>query len=173
MFYGTNEQKKEELMKRAAIRRAAASHIKDVKKVILDYDGKVYNKKFDEAISAIRTPDGYMFSCYRDSYNRVTISGYDKGTSYSDRTGILSFKASAGEETPYITDKKRIKADAFIETLNSTYENLLTEAKSYEDAAVNLEKILSQVETLKKALNAISESLPYGAIEMIGLKRYY
>ena len=168
MFYGTNEEKKNHIRKEAQALRLAASKIHLVKDVVKRFDGKVYNCRFNDAISDLSV-DGFRFWCHKDSYGRFEISC----TGNSRYITLFSCRIEAGKENDYMTDKKRLKADKIMEALTDKYGELLKKATALEAGADSIDGILEQVAQLRSMLNIIVNSVPYEVSDAYGLRRYY
>ena len=62
MIYGDIEQKREAIRATARNYRNAAAAIPAIKRVVTTFDGKRYNKRFDDAAASIELPaDGRVF----------------------------------------------------------------------------------------------------------------
>ena len=168
MIYGSNEEKKNHIRKEAQALRLAASKIHLVKEVVKQFDGKVYNCRFDNAIKALSTED-FRFWCHKDSYGRMGICC----TGNSRYITIFSCRIETGKQNEYMTDKKRLKADNMISALNAEYGNLMKKATELEAGADKIDIILEQVSQLKSMLTTIVNSVPYEVSDAYGLKRYW
>jgi hypothetical protein len=176
MFYGSAEEKKDHIMEKVANMRTAAAQVNRVKEVVRQFDGKVYNKKFDDAIAAL-TDDDYRFYSY-NQYGWFYIQFCPRHTSYNATLSIMTaysckaddyIKMQTREECK-VFDGKRINAAAMIERLNTERAALLKEAFELETAARDIEKTLEQISALKHAVNGIIDALPWPIRDTYGIK---
>lgn len=180
MIFGAEEQKKN-ITGRINELRSAAGQINRVKAVIRSFDGKVYNKRLDEAISNITGDDfrlyvsntyGWFYIHYmprHGGYNRevTLLTGYscvktENTSRYQDK-----------EEFKLFGDDKRINAAAMIEGLNKKYAEILKEAYELEEAYKNIDQTLERIAQVKAVLSSITEALPSIIVDTYGIKRYY
>ena len=177
MTYGIENQYKEIRDKITALREAA-KRIKELKPIIRKFDGKMYNKNFDEAIRELTDENGYFSAYNQYKWYYIYYSGR-KG--YNRNVNILcgySCKGSEIMEEQYrkeeneIFDGKRINADKMIENLDRHYTELLTEAFELETTLENLPAIKEQIEQVKRLYNAIIAGIPSTIKDVCGIKSY-
>ena len=169
------EARKAKLLHEADVIRTAAAQIPKLKKVIDAYDGKMYNKRFDEAIRNLST-DEIRFSAYT-SYNWYYVECYP-GCNYSERQGLLTGYAAKRDDTRYtdeknviFSDSKRILKDKMYQALNTRREKMLQEAAELERIAAELDVTLQNIEYLRSMLTAMVGSLPSHVINVCGLDK--
>jgi len=178
MIYGDIEQKKEAI--RAATRnyRNAAAAIPAIKRVVTTFDGKQYNKRFDDAVASIELPaDGRVFVTNHFEWFEIhyqprdiyLITGY---------TCIASDSHVAPEDQrpeSIFFDGKKILADKINAALMDEREKLLAAAFRLEQEADNLEMYLTRIEAAKKVLAECVDSLSRDTRDVCGLDRcrYY
>ena len=180
MIYGSIEDKKKAIRAEAEALRSASRRICQLKALIKQFDGKVYNKRFDEAIRSISDDEatfcGYVY------YERYTITFRPRRCGSNHEITLVNSPSAQNctnhpeniDKTDCIfTEKKRIVADKIIEALNSKYAGLLREAAALEQSADDLENILDSIDRLKRQINKIVDSLPYKAVDACGLKCLY
>ena len=175
------EEARKKIQSIAAHKRQAAGQIKKIKPVVMQFDGKIYNKRFDEAISAL-SDDENIFYC-SNSYgwfylhHRAKESGYNEGndllTGYSCKATENERRYSTEDINKLFEDNKRIKADKMIERLNSKYASLLKEAADLEEAADNLDTFYKQFDNTLHLLNTLVHQVPYTVINVCGIKSNY
>ena len=177
MTYGEENQVKD-IKKKITALKEAAGRIKEVKPIIRKFDGKMYNKNFNEAIRSLTDEKGY-FSAY-DSYKWFYIyysgkKGYNRNINllagYSCKGSELMEEQYRKEENE-IFDGKRINATKMIEILDRTYAELLKEAFELEVALENLPAIRKQIEQIKGLYNAVVAGLPSMIIDTCGIKHH-
>ena len=180
-MYGVNtiEEKRDYILKRAHILRDAAGSVNRVKEVIRDFDGKIYNCRFDEAIANLTDEDHRFY--VSNHYGWFYIQFSPRKGNYNNTQSILSgYSCKASDQVREQTrqecilfDGKRINAAAMINGLNNKREELLREAYTLESAADNLEKTLQQITDTKALLNNLVQGLPSIVRDACGLKYCY
>lgn len=170
MYYTNSEREKNALQEAQAL-RLAASQISKIKKIISDFDGKIYNCRFDEAINKLKN-DNIIVSSFVDSYGYFNIYVSDRHRA-SNIYLLRCKKATKGEERPYFTDTKRIKADAMIEQLNYKYGELLKSASEIEETVKDIKTKINQLESLKKAMNVIISTIPAEVANIYRINHIY
>lgn len=169
MFFGNAQEKREEAQKEADALRFAASQICKVKKVVLAFDGKIYNCKFDKAIQEL-SENKTMFYCH-SSYGWLYLECH---TLQNKTITLLTTKAAEKEkEKDCFTEKKRIKAENMIDLLNSKYGECLKRATEIENSMQTLDQKLQQIAQLKKAINHIVSEIPSEVTNIYGMKYIY
>ncbi len=175
MFWGSAEEKRNHIQEKINTLREAAAQTNRVKDVVRRFDGKTYNVKFDDAISALTDDNNrfyvsnqygwfYIQYCHRHGYNN-TISLM---TAYSCKSN--DYIEHQTRDECKVFDGKRIKADAMIARLNTERAELLKEAYELECAMEALDKTLEQISSLKHAVNHIIDGLPYTIRDTYGIK---
>jgi hypothetical protein len=179
MIFGAEEQKKH-IEERITALRTAASFINRVKAVCNSFDGKVYNKRFDDAIGELSGDDGRLYVSNRYGWMYVIYyprHGYKNEvtllTGYSCVKTENNIRNQDKEDFILFDDHKRINAAAMIEGLNRKYAEILKEAYELEETFKNIDQILDQVKKAKEILSAIVAPLPSIIIDTYGIKRYY
>lgn len=176
MVYGIKEQR-EAIQARAAHLRRAGASIRRLKPVIRSFDGKVYNKRFNEAINAAGDETN-RFYCH-DIHGFYHISWNEPGARYSDDITVLTGYSCTGSQKDRpddqykIFDGKRIISDKMIEELTRKYEAIQAEAYKLETAAQDLEETLTRIKETKELYNHLVNSLPSFITDICGLKRFY
>jgi len=179
MVYGAEEQKKT-IQSRIEALRGAADQIKRIKKLVQSFDGKTYNKRFDEALAGL---SGENFRIYgSNSYGWYYIHYTPRNTYKNDVTILTGYSCRAEnkisedhqkEDFIIFDSNKRIKAAAMIEGLNRKYAELLKEAYDLEECFRNIDQTLDQIQKAKAVLSGITAALPSIIIDTYGIKRYY
>lgn len=164
------DKKREEIKRLANIRRQAALTIPKIKTVARLFDSKVYNCKFERAISDLDDDDNRFY--VSTPYNSFCINWYSRKYCTNTITLLHENKAEKGVDNILFDKNKRIIVDGFIKSLDNSYARFMREATEFEQIADNLETIHEQVETLKRNLNYIVDNIPYEVREIIGLKHF-
>lgn len=150
MFYGTDEQRIEKIKNHIEELRGLAALYPAVKKVIDAFNGKVYNKRFSEALKKEFTDIAYIYADKR--YNRTEIYASLKNTK-------SEFRTLASIRIEELVNGKRIPADLLSESLRLHRENYLKEALALESTLPKVNEIVSQLKQLTDTYRSI-----YGAI---------
>ena len=172
------EEKQKGILTRAEWLRRAASHVKRIKPVINQFNGKIYNCRFDEAINALST-DQERISAY-NQYGWFYIRIWSKNI-YSAEQFLLSgysYKSTdqiKDQNRPecQIFDGKRIKADKMTALLDASYARLNKEAYELEIIAGELEGRMKQIADTYNLLNHLCGSLPPVVSDICNIKRHY
>ena len=176
----TIQEKQEKIRNKAELFRTSAKQIAKVKAAVMQFDGKVYNCKFDEAIRALSDDEARFY--VSNSYGWFYIQCLPAGTNNyrEDRTLLSAYSCVAGDRYNRVknddskvvfSDKKRIDAKKMCVLLTEKYGELMQNAGEFDRAADNLEMVLDQIEKLKKMISAIEAPLPYEVREIAGLVR--
>ena len=157
---------KDQMMEKAKMYRTVAECVNDVKKVVDRFDGKMYNKRFDDAIREL-SRDGLRFSS-GIRYSSYEIYVYPDGKyndtytlvwGYSPKENVNEYMAYR-KESILFTENKRIIGENMYQSLNRSRENLLSHAAELEASIEDVETKLKQVDELKNALQNTVKSLP-------------
>lgn len=156
--------------------RATAGQIANVKKIVREFDGKMYNCRFDEAIKELNDEDNYFY-CF-NQYGWFYIKYQYKHT-YSKTTDLLVGYSTKDRKERYetedkykiFTENKRIIADKMIEGLNRKYASLLQEAAELEKALENIEVTIAQINQIKELYCNLVSSVPSLIIDTYRVKR--
>ena len=138
--------------------RTCARQIHKIKKVVKEFDGKIYNCKFDKAISELSDEECrfWVSNSYGWFYVQASpknAEGQNIGRSYKNLLSGYSALANdrkqcqTDETNKLFTGKKRIMADKIIDHLNERYASLLQEAKRLEESLDSLDISLANIET--------------------------
>lgn len=163
--------------RKAAYLREAATKIRLIKEIAKQFDNKVYNCRFDEAVQAL-SDDENTFYCY-NRYNNFEIIFTKRHSAFS--VALLGVRAAIkGEQNPLrkrtdivFTPTKRIMADKMIELLNERYARLLKEASEIETALQNIDEVLLRAQELKKMYNVMVSTLPYEIQNNFNIEHYW
>ena len=154
-FYNSEDRKKE-VIEHAAFLRSLSDLYPAIMQVIREFDGRVYNVKFNRALSAAvpgvySEKRGMFFELYK----------FEKGSVYTLATC----------KTDDMPDGKRVNAKVLIESARNKRETYLKEA--YKIESTDMDSICKQLEDIKKMYNAIADGLPYKLHEIYGIQHLY
>lgn len=175
MVYGREEQKKK-IMDRANALRDAAAMIPKVKEVVKRFDGKVYNCKLDKALLELNKASEkvrlYSGTSYGDWYY---VTAYRKDFLHYDVQILCGYstKKDASRQVDngmQIFVDKRIRAEKFIAALDRNYAEIMKKAADLMRAADELDIFCERIESLKKTLSAVKDSVPYEVLDICGIK---
>lgn len=173
----TREEAQKASERKAEYLREAATKIRLIKDIAQQFDGKVYNYRFDEAVRAL-SDDHNTFYCSND-YGNFEVVFTKRYSGF--RVALLGARAAIkGEPGPnctrtdiVFTPTKRIMADKMIELMNLKYEKLLKEATAIETALQNIDEVLLRAQELKKMYNVMVSALPYEIQNNFRLEHYW
>lgn len=157
-FYGNIEAANKEAQERAADYRAAVNYIQAIIKVLKDFDGKVYNCRFDKALAAVTDNKAHV---YRTQYC-FQIYVYPRNN-YSFHITLASIKPQD------FTDGKRIPADLLIESTRSSRENILKKAYDIETNIEQMAQVKEYIQQTKDKLEKFCRSFPDDIRDIYGL----
>ena len=129
--------------------RNAASYILAVTKVVKDFDGKVYNCRFDKALKAATDNRVYVDKTqyYFQIYTWVN-------NNYSRHITLASIKPDD------LIDGKRIPADKIIESLKDHRESILKKAYTIESTIDQMPQARAYIMQTKEKLESFCRSFP-------------
>jgi len=162
MFYGTNEERIKHIESKIKDLRAIATIYPDVKAVINDFDGKVYNKRFIDALEIKLKDKAHVYAKKEASHIRIEARILDN-IKYDFHTIINVLIED-------LTDGKRINAAKFIEALTSRREKFLKEAADLESSLTTIDGLKNQLESLINTYRNIYDSIPYEIRDTWNLK---
>lgn len=158
-IYGLEEQKK--LARRKAEGyRSITKIMPEVKKIISEFDGKVYNCRFDKALSE-KLSEYCIYSRKRLHFIEIELQAPDLG-----EWRCIAQQDTKGETRP------RINADDLIESMNEKRADFLKRAYDLEQAIENAEDIKAKIELITKTLEGLTNSLSYEAKDIFNLNAY-
>lgn len=140
--------------------RQVASLFPALCRVFRAFDGKVYNKRFDNDLHAVLE---HVYIQKRDQY--IDIYTYSEG---GDHFTLLYFK---------LPEDKRIKAADFIQAAENKRNELLQEAFHLEQVIPTIDTRKKQIEHIKHLLEMTLQDLSYSEQELFELnysiRRHY
>ena len=178
MIFGRENQEKEIRDKIDGL-RSAAGRIKDIKPIVRQYNGKIYNRRFDEAIRELSKKDDHLW--VSNTYGWFYISYSRRKSHIRDITLLSGYSCKAEnmidperqkDEAARIFNEKRINADKMCESLDLHYAKLLKEAYELELAFDHIDETQKRLEDIKRVYEATVRSLPSDIIDVYGIKRY-
>lgn len=174
MFIGSFEQKKENIKKQIEALRTASKQIGKIKKVVQDFDGKVYNCRFDQAIEQLSDKETGLRFYVQNHYNfSIQCSAFQCYPYIALLETFRPVKGQAKGKCICFDENKRIKADKMIELLNNKYSEILKKAQELENALNNIEATLDQLEQIKHTYKLVADALPYQIRDTFGIKYVY
>ena len=137
-------------------KRTAAAMFPALCEVIRAFDGKVYNKRLDNAI--------------RDRFDRCYIQ--KKEGAYNSKLWVYLYTGSGDTITILwcdIPENKRINSADMIEQASKTRAELLQEAAHLESIIPTIETRREQIEQIKNLLAGVLDDLSYEEKEIFNL----
>lgn len=138
-------------------KREAAAMFPALCEVIRAFDGKIYNKRLDNAI--------------RERLGRSVFTQNKQGA-YNSALWVYVYTDSHDTITLLwinIPDDKRINANDFIDCAKNTRDNLLKEAAHTEQIIPTIETRKTQIEYIKNLLSGVLDDLTYEEKDIFGL----
>ncbi len=162
----TNDIKKQLIKLDIANIREQLSIINDIKTVVKSFDKKVYNKRFDEAVSkkGYRTyvrggkefNNLYIYSYAKNNNIQTNTKNYSGGLVFARRSEFTLLYIAKSE---CFGDGKRIKADVICNALDKTAERLTQEADEKEKKLCLIDFYLTKLQQIKNDYNAYAQNL--------------
>lgn len=178
-YYLVNIEKKQETIRNiVAHYRRAADKIKLVKPIISDFDGKVVNCRFDEALK-MHGDNWRIYATHR--YGRYEIV-YLENSDYNNSIDLMSGYDCKADNRPsdgcklddnkiIFTDSRRIQSKKIFTLLNDKRAELLRTADEYEKYADELPIILKRVQDTANLMDAILKAVPWYLKDVSGVSR--
>lgn len=167
MFFGTYEERETRAKNTAKAYRETATLFPAIRKTLLQFDGKCYNKRVLDALQesadkhicaekrTLRTNSGGAGAEVVDLYFYIPIIG---GTQTLCRIPL---------------DNKRIQAADAITDASDRRAEMLKRAAEIERTLPEIERIKEQLAQLKKQAAAISNAVPYELRDLYDIKPIY
>lgn len=162
MFYGSNEDRKKAIETRIKAYREAAALFPTVKNIILKYDNKVFNCRFENALK--EAVPGFSIWAKKE-YKNLVIYYYPK---CDNRYLTLAYVP-----LDKLPDGKRIPGDLLIESLQEKRIELLKCAADMERQLTEIDFITAQIEDYKNKINKLVNMVSYDFRDVFGLKTIY
>lgn len=160
--YYDEESRRNGCKKTAAAHRSAADLFPVIRKVFEQFDGKVYNCRFEKALQEA-APDNRVYVHKRE----YAIEVYTYQNDYrGDSIYMLAYVS-----TKDLKDGKRIPADKLIESARECRESHLKDAAVLDSAPETAPEMVKQINYFLNQANKIIESLPYDIQEMYHISR--
>ena len=158
--YYTDEDKEKAAKRLAEDHREAAQLFTVIRPVITEFDGKVYNCRFEKAL---QDKTGRRIYCRKECGGKwLTIYYYSKN--FNQQMTI------AGIKIEDMMDGKRINAARFLESGRERYTEHLQQAAKLEEAIEKAPEIERQILELAKMINVLSSQIDsYEAREIFDL----
>lgn len=161
MYFHTQEERETRARNTAQGYRDTAALFPAVRKTLLQFDGKCYNKRFLEALH--ESANKHVCA------EKRTISG---GAEVVD---IYFYTPINGTQTlcRIPLDNKRIQAADAITDASDRRAGMLQKAAEIERTLPEIERIKEQLAQLKKQAAAIANAVPYELQDIFDIKRIY
>jgi len=157
MFYGTSEQREKAVQERAEAYRAAADLFPIVRKTAEEFDGKMFNCRFEKALQ-----EKYRRIFVTRRYEYIEITAYP-GTKGNTLITLVHLNQSD------LIDGKRVPGKLIIERAREKREELLKAAAKMEHDAADAEEKRRQLDYLKNQIDSIRDSICYEIQDLYGL----
>lgn len=153
MFYGNREDQNKHISEIIKENREAAQLFPEIRKVIQNFDGKVYNIRFQKALQD--ATGKYIWAKYNDygSYGG-NVSIYICGNA----NRIYTLATIRRED---MKDGKRIDAEKMIASARVNRESHLKKAYKMEQSMQQIDVIKKQIQDIEQLLKAVTSPLDY------------
>lgn len=161
MFYGSREDQDKRIRTLIEDNRKAAQLFPVIRKVIENFDGKVYNKRLQTALQETgeRLYTEHKVSSY-GGWVRIYFYGH---CGYEYTLATLRIED--------MQDGKRINAAKMIESARKERESHLKTAYNLEQSMQKVDEIKQQLADIEQLLKAITGKLDYQIIDTYNLPR--
>lgn len=145
--------------------RNAAALLPIIRRICLQFDGKVFNKRMREALrEAVKSETGLnlCWDTYRE-YSKGQCAYVYNGGRYCSQHTVLQV---------VLNDEKRLDAAKSIEDAAKKREKLLTEAAEIEEVESNMPQIREQLDYVEKLQRKLLDGIPYVLKDVYGLRKW-
>ena len=144
--------------------QAVNAALPEIKRVVARFDGKVLNKRLDDALKEAGLPGRiYLSTHYENSWE---INFYPDGARSNNYYTVLHGARPSCEyyspENSFVDENKRISAERAFKIIEAGRVERLQKITAYRDHLETWEVKKAQIETLKKELKILIDSIPYG-----------
>ena len=140
--------------------RDAAGLLPAIREVCNKFDGKVYNKRFPEALE--KATGKHIYAEKRYKYIHLSL--------YHD--GAYGYDTLFSLDIDKMQDGKRINASEAIKDAIEKRNQFLKNAADIEKVKENADIIRFQLEQIEKALDGITKDIPYEARDIYGFNAH-
>ena len=161
MIYGSNEDKRKYIQSKIDGLKGLQHYFPIIKKVIQEFDGKVYNCRLDKAIQEAAA--AYDLDHFIDRGNRGGVYCH---ITYGKYIEICAYQGSSTFDFFYmdkkdLKDGKRIDAAVWLENVNRHYAKLMQDITGLERDLETIDDVLTKLEILKSQIKALVEPLSW------------
>lgn len=165
MFYGSDEDRVNHIKRKIDDLRLVCTVYPEIKAVIKEFDGKVYNKRLGEALEERLKDKAYIYSKKNERAIEICINMKNPNMPYT-----CSYHTIVWILLDELTDGKRINADLFIESLTESREKYLKEAAELENALPVIDQTKNQLEQLLETYRKIYKTIPHEIADYWNIK---
>ena len=170
-YYANLKDRERDIKNEILSRREAAAAFPFVRKTIRDFDGKVYNIRFEKALQSAldgKAP-GRIFT--RNTGFRIEVNYYPSKVTYYS---YFTLAAASYETEKKIGESKkkpvRIDAGKLDENLRAEREKLLKEAQEIEDQAPRMDEMLLHIKHAEEVLEAKKHDVHFILRDIYGIR---
>ena len=144
--------------------QAVNAVLPEIKKVIARFDGKVLNKRLEDALQAAGLPGRiYLSTHYENSWEvNYHPENAKSNTWYTVLSGTRPSCQYYDREKSFVDPDKRISAERAFQIIEAGRVERLQRIAAYRDHLATWEVRKQQISTLKKQLDALIGTIPYG-----------
>lgn len=162
-FYQSDEERDRAVALHVRRLRDAAALFPRLRPVLERFDGKVYNKRFDDAVRAAfsELPDGCRVWCSRGYNGWINVAFHARGILSGRDVYLLCFR---------VADDKRLHAAELIAGARKSREELLRQAAEIERQAAGIELTLQRIRETEALLSRLKSGVNYALRDVYGIR---
>lgn len=167
-MYLTPEKAKEHVLSRASALRAAADFLPTLRRIAEEYDGKCYNRRFENALrdAASGSPlFPYVKKGCSGGVNYIMITCH-----YTSPDGHCNYGESYTISGADLIDGKRIDCKSLMEVARVQREHHLRDAAELEESLSHVDEWKTQLEYLKRQIDTIVNRIPSSTADAFDLR---
>jgi len=168
MIYGSNDERRKHIQNRIDGKKELVKYFPVVKKVVQQFDGKVYNCKLDKALKEATTDEQHPYGAV---YCHIAYGGWIEIVAHGCNHGMSESVSILYIAKSDLKDGKRIDAAQWLEHINNNYAGLMKEISGLEHDLETIDDTLKQIEMLKKQIKTLVEPLSWTTRDAYGISR--
>lgn len=159
MFYSTEEAVKQTLKDIEDMQQVNAI-LPEIKKIVTKWDGKCFNKRFQSDLEALKLPGRiYLYTHYETTYE-VHYQPKNSNKWYTVFSGVKPGTKYYRQDNSFLNEDKRLNKQKTFEIIEQRRVERLQNITKYREHLATYEEKQKQLETLEKAIKAITDTIP-------------
>jgi hypothetical protein len=146
-----------------------------IKKVIANWDGKVFNKRIEADLKALDLPGNIYMSTYDE--NRWSIDYTVRDSGQTQHFTILYTLRPSNKyfdpEKSFLNADKRLSREKAFEQIEAGRVERLQRIAAYREHLATWEEKEKMLDILRKQINTITSTIPYTMQDYFGIRRKY